>query len=569
MTPKRGLSRRSLLAGALAAPVAVACSNGRSRPPAATPEPTAEPSGASVVITQPPTPTIEPSPSTPRARTGGATSIASPRAFSFDTLAPHLADDVSAIEVLGRVHSRLVQWSDFTAGVIAGDLATRWEQPDPLRLVLHVDPRARWQPHVSSGGRLTPGEVADWLRATVSRARGPNASPSTARREADWLSVEQVDVVNDRVVVRLGRPDPWVFMTLAGRFSLVAHPSTFGRGARESNAVDAVGGSGPFILEEVGHALRFRAYLDGHAPPLVETLEVLEPAEPRAQYLSGAVDEAILRDRREAPAVRAAAPATEWGSWYEDSPIVSTLAIDRPPWNDARLRRALSAALNRGVLAERLFGGRAEATGLAAPVHTAAFRQTTPPLLDGYRPRPEDDIREARALWEAAGGASLGKVTVDFPSVFDPAYSASSVVIDRLGEALGTGQFVPAVESYPAIAKKAAEGRYGNGRAALWFGWGPPFAEPDPTRWASETFAEAADSAIRGAARAIRDAPRLGDAAARFQELAALTADGAGRGILFWLTQKHEVARRAGLTRERVATAWWPQHLDASLRRES
>ena len=71
----------------------------------------------------------------------------------------------------------------------------------------------------------------------------------------------------------------------------------------------------------------------------------------------------------------------------------------------------------------------------------------------------------ARRLWVAAGGPGLGPVTIDFPSIFDPLYSASSVVVGLLNEAIGP-QFRAAVETYTTISRRVLDGYYGS--TELW-----------------------------------------------------------------------------------------------------
>ncbi|MCZ7576610.1 MAG: hypothetical protein M5U18_06005 [Dehalococcoidia bacterium] len=116
------------------------------------------------------------------------------------------------------------------------------------------------------------------------------------------------------------------------------------------------------------------------------------------------------------------------------------------------------------------------------PVHPAfALTEGVLALYPGYARDPAEDARAARQRWEAAAGPSLGTITIDFPSVFDPLYSASSVVTGILNEVLGD-QFRPAVETYTTISRRVLDGYYGNGRAAFWFGWGPPFLPRPPPR---------------------------------------------------------------------------------------
>src|SRR5689334_6196739 len=118
--PRRFTRRRvlagSVLGGATVAGVVTgavfATRDGRSATsPAATAPPCARPTaGAS-----PATPTANPRP-------GGLFRKQSPTGFTFDTFDPQVTGQPSVIEVLGRTHSRLLNWTDFANLTLGADL---------------------------------------------------------------------------------------------------------------------------------------------------------------------------------------------------------------------------------------------------------------------------------------------------------------------------------------------------------------------------------------------------------------------------------------------------------------
>ncbi|MBK9546287.1 MAG: hypothetical protein IPO51_10680 [Dehalococcoidia bacterium] len=139
-------------------------------------------------------------------------------------------------------------------------------------------------------------------------------------------------------------------------------------------------------------------------------------------------------------------------------------------------------------------------------------------------------------------------MTIDFPSIFDPLYSASSVVVGLLNEAIGP-QFRAAVETYTTISRRVLDGYYGSGRAAFWFGWGPPLPGPDRERYFQETYgAGSPGQRASGGPGGARDA--LGS-----------LANAGYSGIVPWVQQYAEVFRRPGHVAAQP-TPFWPQHLD-------
>ncbi len=549
------ISRRSLLAGAgvamagAAGLATAAARRGRdgngSLPPSAGPAPTAAPS----VVTA--SPTALPG---PVRLAGGIARISAPGAFSFDTFDALRTGEPSVAEVLGRTHSRLLRWDAANPMSLATDLARRWEQPDDSTLVLHLEPAARWQ----SGRVVTAADIVEHLRRAQSLAK---TSLPGVQRAGLMTGVREVSSPQEGLVsLELDVPGSLVLRALAARFALMQSPeaaAAYEKTWHEARP-ESVIGSGPFRFEGRGPAgeLMFAAHRGGHRTPHLDGLRVYEPGFGPGRFLAGAIDSYVAHDRRDAAAVRSAT-----GESFREtpaaaaSPLLSTFFVGAPPWNNAQLRIALSGALNRRELARRLFGGSAAPWW---PLHGAPV----PTNIAGYRETATDDFNEARQRWEASGGPALGVVTIDIPSILDPLYAVSSVVVGMLNETLGAGQFRPAIETYPAISTKVLDGYYGNGRAATWFGWGPAVIEPDPVRtlfdWYHSSSLTAQANGARAstfdaALRALLTAPPVSDAGS-LAAVAAGVLSNAEAGVLPWLVQAPPLFARDWLE----ADSEWP-----------
>lgn len=511
------------------------------------------------------TPTTVPAPTaTPAKPEGGVGRLVSPNGFNFDTFDGQRSGEVSVVEVLGRTHSRLVQWTDFAVPALGPDVATSWEQPESTRLVLHLDARARWHHREPLNGRaVTAADVVAHFTRSLAIAR-ENGTP-LAQRMQDYAAMQRVSSPEDGVVVfETARPDPFLLNTLAGRFAFLQAPEAvaeFQGTWREQRPAEVVG-SGPWQFGGLNDgALTFSAFRDGHSRPLLDSLEVREPSDTVALFEAKRLDEALTRDRRDAAALRGLSGGVSELGRYEESPVISSVGLSGAPWNNADLLRALNGALNRGELAKRLFGGRAAASG-PAPPSAAGFALAESELASypGYNLDASADAKEARARWEAAGGPGLGTVTIDFPSIFDPLYSASATVMGMLNEVLGN-QFKPTVQTYTTIA----ETRYGTGSARLWFGWGPPVAEPDPTRQMIETYRSVPGIGNKLGPTGILQVANLFGIEARktaLREASRRILDAGGLGILTWLQQRSEVFRWDHAVGP-APNPYWTQHLDS------
>jgi ABC-type transport system substrate-binding protein len=421
------------------------------------------------------------------------------------------------------------------------------------------------------GALVTAEDVVGHLERAI-KPGDPSRTPAVQRSQ-DYASIEDVRAAEDGrgVIIRTSRPDPFLLQTLAGRFALVQSPRTVQAFESSWSKLDpaSVVGSGPFVLESSGGGmLRFTAHSRGHQPPLLDGIDVSEPWDVASRFRDRHLDEAILRDRRDAPALlEQLGPGLQLLSRFEESPVISTLFVGSPPWDNPALLKALSAALTRAELASRLFAGRADPAGPVFPAHTGfALSEQELGAPPGYRALDED-WADARRLWEAGGGPGLGQITIDFPAIFDPPYSASGVVTGMLNEALA-GQFRASVDSYSAISQRASVHSYGNGRAAFWFGWGPPLPEPDPSRWLVETFsstgpgnaatgyaAERADALLR----ALSQEFDLTDGKTGEGDSGLFATNGGG-GVMPWLLQRAEVLRWP-YYEAHSPSPFWEQHL--------
>ncbi|MEX2081769.1 MAG: ABC transporter substrate-binding protein, partial [Dehalococcoidia bacterium] len=378
-------------------------------------------------------------------------------------------------------------------------------------------------------------------------------------------------------------PDALFLPALASLFAFIqpAEMAEVLESAADPLLVDLVIGSGPFLLESLAQGAVFVPHPRGHRLAGVERLVMEQPhgsGEPaRMRFLAREIDHFLARDRRDLQALAAEVPEIERDARFENTPTVSTFFVGPPPWNNLDLGRALSGALNRGDLISRLHGGQAAPSGPVPPAHAAfALSEQELAAYPGYATDADADATAARALWEAAGGPALGPVLFDIPSIYDPLYSASSVVVERLVEVLGPATATAEVHSYPVISERVLGREYGSGQVRTWFGWAPPMTAPDPTRELFDTFRSGQpgwaatgleDSILDGLLDAAMADFDLESRSGRVRAASRRILELGGAGVLHWLLQTGTLFRQPYLDGP-PPTAFSAAHLDSLARLE-
>jgi peptide/nickel transport system substrate-binding protein len=301
-----------------------------------------------------------------------------------ETLDPRYVTDAVGLRATRLVHAGLVRLDPDTLAP-KPYLASGWRWRDAL--TLRVDLRADVRFH--SGAPLRASDVVATLRAF--------ASPAVASRHASVVdAIAHVEEDGDHaVIIRLGRPHA----TLLTDLEL---PILRADQAASPPAPDgSLDGLGPYVVVRASPGEVRLAPAEGGSlprPSRAVTLRVVHDENARALRLeAGRADVALnLVSPTLLPAL-AAQPGLAVASRPGANLTYMVVQENRPPLDDAGVRRALSAAIDRAMLCATLFDGRAQpAGGLIAPAHWA--HADAPPL-------PFDPLAARAAFAQASHGA--------------------------------------------------------------------------------------------------------------------------------------------------------------------
>jgi len=449
---KRRLSRRRMLKGAagmgagLAVASVVGCGDGEEGPAG-----TAGPSGT-LAASGTAAATGTPAALEPAKTRGGMIRWFGSDAVPLDTLDPHQSQLGPLYNMQGAVFSKVLKYEDEYEGVIGTDLAeTVPEVVDNTTYVIKIRPnvffhdteRIRKQFPEVAGRQLTAEDV----RYSIDRQRNKE-SPRSALfyRQFQWETVDKIEVGPDPLQLTITTKGPTAPFKhyLADTYSTIIPKELVDQTSDDMNSADKMVGTGPFMLDkfvalQMVRCVRNPSWFakddlaDKGLPdrPIVDGYEALWRPEDQlaiqAAFSTKQVDATEFLDKSVMESV-----TQELGATFDRKPesggVTSRLLInDSPaaesPFKDLRLRQAINIALDRSRIGQLVHRG---VYNLGSPVAQVIAKWALP--LDeltkrpGYRFRPDEreaDVAEAKRLWEAGGGASVGTVECLYAGVPD------------------------------------------------------------------------------------------------------------------------------------------------------
>ncbi len=288
---------------------------------------------------------------------------------------PHLTINNYTHFVLSFVYGRLVRHkvgADVQPGtfIVEPDLAERWEEVDNTTYVFHLRKGVRWHNKPPLNGREL---VAEDVKFTYDRFLTEKANANRFLLEP----VERVEVV-DRYTVKflLKEPFVWLVNTLAYPWSTwIVAPEVVQQYGDLKKPETAIG-TGPFALDRYEPNVKAvfkrnpdyyrqgQPYVDG-----VEWLVIPDESTALAMYRTGQLDLGPTIPwgvrQQDLASLKQSHPHLIYRDFLGVVPGVVFMRVDMAPFNDVRVRRAISHAIDRQGLIEAVWG-RGEPTAAVA-----------------------------------------------------------------------------------------------------------------------------------------------------------------------------------------------------------
>src|SRR5262252_2029013 len=340
----------------------------------------------------------------------------------------HLTNNAKTNTTLSFVHSTLMRFKvgpEIAPGTytVEPHLAEGWEEPDDLTYVFHLRRGVTWHNKPPLNGREL---VADDVKFTFDRFLNEKANVLRYTLEP----VERVEVV-DRYTVKFVLKEPFVWLPdrLASPSGMwIIAPEVvqqFGDLKKPESAI----GTGPFLLERYepnvktvfkrnpDYFLAGQPYVDG-----VEWLVLEDPSTGLAMYRTGQIDCGPAPwwsvRQQDLEALKKSHPNLVYQDFLSNvTSSVLYMRTDMPPFNDVRVRRAISMAIDRQGIIEGVYlrGEPTPAIARGATEWSLPIDQ----LGEGAR-YYQHDPKEARRLLAEAGFAKGFKTPLSTTNGYGP-----------------------------------------------------------------------------------------------------------------------------------------------------
>jgi oligopeptide transport system substrate-binding protein len=337
-----------------------------------------------------------------------------------DSLDPHRSEETSAADVLRDLYEGLT--AEAPDGSLAPGVAERWEISEDGRIfTFYLRPDARW----SNGDPVVAEDFVAGLRRSVDPATG-SAYGQLLQAVEGALDVVAgrllptdlgVRAVADRMLeIRLTEPTPYFLEILNHSVAYPIHRPTlaeFGdRFARPGNQVS----NGAYVLEDwvVQSHVKLRKnprYWDADkvAIDTVYYLHIEEPSAELKRYRAGELDMTYTLPNNQFSWIREnLADDLVLGPYA--SVYYYQFSLANAPFDDVRLRQALTMAIDRRIIVDKVTGVGEIAAYNFVPTAVANYQPAQFPWRDWS---PDRRLSEARRLYAEAGFGEANPLEVE------------------------------------------------------------------------------------------------------------------------------------------------------------
>ncbi len=361
------------------------------------------------------------------------------------------------------------------------DLAESWTQLSDTTYIFKLRKGVRWHNKPPVNGREL---TADDVKYTYNRFLTITGNPNKPVLEY----IDRIEAVDKHTVkFTLKEPNAWFLDLLASTSTWIIAKECVEKFG-DLKKVESVVGTGPWMLErwEPNVKLAYVRNPNYFVPglPYADSVDVLidkDPASRLATWLSGKTDFGPEYQQAvrwlDAPVAKQRKPGLQTAEYTWFTSGATGFKLANPPFNDLRVRRALSRASNLAELYEALAFSQGHWT--PNPAVPAAFAEWSIPI-DQLGPEGrklyEFNSAEAKRLLADAGHPNGFKTTVEVPgSVYGPDFDDFVQITIKNWKAAGIDADLK-LKEYGAFITSTIFGKFDNMFLGLRGAWADPEA---------------------------------------------------------------------------------------------
>ena len=510
---RRRLSRRSVLkasaAGAVGAGalVAVGCGDDDDDDE---PEPTAAPATAAPATAAPATaaPATEAPTEAPMAGAVDGSFFSQYAGIAGTTLDLHQEQYRGIAYTAGNAYNNLLKFTDMDNFVISGEIARGLpEQPDEVTYNFTIRDDVNYHDKPPANGRAL---TMDDIRWNIDRNLTGGSAAGSYLNAPLYSKVASVDYVDDtNFSVKVSEPQVTWLGDMTDEFNVIMYPD-IGEKLLDENefgvfSADNIVGTGPFIFDEFikedrAHGVRNDDYFlrkDGTIPGMVDEIFFVNLGgdinPQRLAFEQKQIDELASRDKAVMEEIAANNPEVEAfriGDPNNNLEFAYNYTTNRA-LSDERIRTAMFLATDRALVAQQHFQGLGRPNPAVNWPFTAwALSQEELSQAPGYRQPKDQDLADARALWEQADAENHDDLdfrvtTVDFPQYVPLLEWFPAMLNTNLGTEKWSAQAIPVT----SLLEYNQSGQASVGYLGGWDQW----TSPDPRLRFAKVYAKHPD----------------------------------------------------------------------------
>ncbi len=349
----------------------------------------------------------------------------------------------SALVILAApVYNGLLQYDPTSNTEIIADLATSWNvSPDGTKVTFQLA-EAKWHDGKSFTADDEVAKWKLWLQPPPGKA---------SNRAAEFTMVKDVVARGPRTLEFQLKDPSNGFINWIAHGNIYVMPKHIIEPDQQISSVSKFIGTGPFRLEQysrgVGAILKKNKDYFRTGMPYIDELRIVEIQDAGTQVaalLAGRIDLTggnIALSRSNKEQIERSGRAIAVKPFFRGESVTLMMNNNRKPFDDIRVRRAISLAVDRQKAINILGEGVGQVGTLFPPVGQFARSQQAYLSLPGFRPKDspggQEDLKTAKRLMAEAGYPEGFKTTIRTRAGFTTYVSGAEFFANELSTKLG------------------------------------------------------------------------------------------------------------------------------------